>query len=231
MGPDANSDQLMELEKEYHTKVVMKNKYIIGANALTHLYTPDMSEIIFIQVYESLANMEKADEESFVLEKAAWPDSIKRTEFFKKRRKFYTNVHSDELFSSVRFTKQLANPADSNLIILFMKKHLAFPEGGTNKEFRALSQEYFDHVIQKNSSLLGYFPMRHYMGSDGRDFLEVLVFKNMEDMDNVRTSNGKLTREHWPDQAKRREFFQKYNTYFEAWHGDYIYSNIYELHK
>jgi hypothetical protein len=231
MDYDGKASDLLKLETEYHQKVTMKNKYILGTNVLRHEFTPDVSEVLFIQVYEKFEDIDKAADEDYRLSKLSWPDSTVRRANSIARNKFYTSVHSDEILTSLPYAKQNPNPADSNLTILYKVNHLAFPEDGSNKEFRELYQEYFDHVLNKNTDLLGYYPLRHHTGADGRDFVEIMVFKSLTNLDNGLNMNAKLAKEHWPDLEKRNAFFDKLSKYFENWHGDAIYANMHQLHK
>jgi hypothetical protein len=231
MDYDGKTSDLMKLETEYHQKVTMKNKYILGTEVLLHEFTPDVSEVLFIQVYEKFEDIDKAADEDYRLAKLAWPDSTVRRANRIAKNKFYTSVHSDEILSMYPYTKPNPNPADSNLIVLYKMNHLAFPEDGTTKEFNELYTEYFDNVMMKNTDLLGYYPLRHHTGSDGRDFVEIMVFKNLSSLDSGLNMNSKLAKAHWPDDEKRKVFFKKMTRYFENWHGDAIYTNLHQLHK
>ena len=73
--------------------------------------------------------------------------------------------------------------------------------------------------------------MRHLYGADSRDFVEVFVVKSFGDVDKALDEMGKLSKEHWPDDDARKEFYTKYNKYFTGWHADYLYTNIPELSK
>ena len=222
---------LLKLEKEYHQKVSMKNEFLLGTDMLLHEFTPDASEVLFIQVYKSFEDIDKAADEDVRLSKLAWPDSLERVKLGKERNGYYTTQHSDEIYTSFPYFKTLPNAGDSTFVILMKKNHRAFPENGSGKEFRNLYKEWFDHTIQKNKWMKGYYPMYHHTGSDGRDFVEFMAFESLDAMDKGLTALSQLGKEHWPDATKRKEFFTKFGRYFEDWHGDYVYTSVPELHK
>ncbi len=221
-----------ELEKEFHDKVIMKNEFIQGAEVLRHLYTPDNSEVLFVTAFKSWGDVEKADDRTTELIKAAWPDTSARRAFFTKQRAYYTNIHSDELYSTMDNPKFFKSYPDSNVVFVKRTTHTSWPEGGSRKEIMAMDKEYNENVTQKNDEILASYPLRHLYGSDSRDMVDFIAFKDVNTMENVsNVSNRKLIMAHWPDKTKRQEFFKKYNSYSEPWHGDAVYMNVVELHK
>ncbi len=224
-----------KLETEYHEKVTMKNEYIIGTNVLLHNYTPDMSEILFVQVYSNWENVEKAADRSSELAKEGWPDEDERKAFFKKQSAYYSNMHSDEIYSGLSLGKNLAEKPSKPLIYYARTTHMAWPEDGKTEEIQALRKEYIENVIHKNDDILAYHPMRHLYGSDSRELVEVFVMKSMVELeamnDRENSTNSKLIEAHWPDEDKRKEFFKSVNKYRDPWHGDLIYTNVPELMK
>lgn len=228
-------DEWKKLETEYHEKVTMKNEYIVHTNVLLHYYTPDMSEILFVQVYENWENIEKAVDKSSELAKEAWPDDEERKAFFKKQSAYYSNMHSDEIYSGLSLGKNLAEKPSEPLIYYARTTHVAWPEDGKMEEIQALRKEFIENVIHKNEDILGYYPMRHLYGSDSRDLVEVYAMKSMVELeamnDRENSSNSKLINAHWPDEDKRKEFFKSIGKYRDPWHGDLIYSNVPELMK
>ena len=229
-GSGGSFDAWKAVEKEYFDKVTFKNDLMVGTNVLVHFYTNDNSEILFVTAYNSWGDIEKANEKAGELEKAAWPDSVQRAAFFKKQRSFYTSMHSDEIRTILPNTKQAA--ADTTPLIYYVRTtHLSFPEDGKQPEIMAMMKEYNDAVIQKNSLLKGYYPSRHAWGSDSREFIEAFVYASLADMDKANDNAEALEKAHWPDEKKRKDFFDKLGKYFERWHGDAIYRNVPELRK
>lgn len=223
-------DEWKAVEKEYFDKVTAKNDLIIASNVLVHFYTDDNSEVLFVTVYRSWDDIEKANEKNAELAKIAWPDSVQRSAFFKKQFSFFTTRHSDEIRSILPNIKHA--PVDTTPQVYYVRTtHFAFPEDGKQSEIRALLKEYFENVTMKNTLLKGYYPYRHSWGADSREFIEAFVYDSLADLDKGAEMNRELVKAHWPDEAKRKEFFEKMGKYFEKWHGDAIYTNVPELRK
>jgi hypothetical protein len=226
-------DEWKKLEMEYHEKVIMKNEYIVGSVVLLHNYTPDNSELLFATAYANWEDIEKAGERNQELAKEVWPGEAERNAFFDKQSEYYSQKHSDEIYSSMRLGKQLAEKPTEPLIYYVRTSHMApWPEDGKMEEIRSLRTEYVENVIHKNDNVLGYYPMRHLYGVDSREMTEVFVLNSMADLEEMNQDGvSKLIEAHWPDEAARKEFFDAFNKYGTPWHGDLIYSSVPELTK
>jgi hypothetical protein len=212
----------LKTEKEYFDKVTMKNDLIIGSGYYTHYFTPDNSEVLFVSVYKNWEDIEKANDITSKLIKEGWPNEEARSAFLKKQNSYYSPMHSDEIYASMAFTKPLKT--DSKEPLLFYVKMNKLVQGGSG------FKEYFENVTMKNSFVKGYYTHRHQWGANSRDALEVFVFDKLADIESSFDETDKLVKAHWPDEAKRKEFFKGYNKMFDG-HGDYIYHNVPELAK
>jgi len=225
-------DEWKKLESEYHQKVIMKNEFIVGSVVLLHYYTPDNSEILFAQAHSSWENVEKAADRNRELAKEVWPDEEERTAFFDKQSEYYSNKHSDEIYSSLSLGKYFDEKPSETMIYYFRTSHRAWPEDGDMEEITALRKEYVENVIHKNEKIHAYYPMRHLYGADSRELTEVFVMKSMADLEEMNESRMEdLVNAQWPDETKRKEFFKALNKYRSPWHGDLIYSSVPELTK
>jgi hypothetical protein len=223
-------DEWKAHEKEYFDKITLKNDLILRSNVLVHYYTDDASEVLFVTAYRSWDDIEKADAKDIELQRAAWPDSVKRRAFFDKQRSFYTSKHSDEIRSIVPGTKIF--PADTAVHIYYVRTtYRAFPADAKPGELQQLMNEYNQNVIQKNSLIKGYYPSRHFWGADSREFIEAFVYSSLADLEKIGDATQALIKAHWPDETKRKEFFDKLNKYFENWHGDALYRHVPVLRK
>lgn len=220
--PDVDGSDWLKTEKEYFDKVTKKNHLIIGSGYYTHYFTPDNSEILFVSVYASWEDIEKASEITAKLIEEGWPNEEKKEAFFKKQNSYYSPIHSDEIYVSTKYVKPLKSDSKEPLIYYVKKNELG--EGGKGFE------EYFENVTMKNTFVKGYYTHRHLWGANSQDALEVFVFEKFSDIENYFDENVKLESEHWPDEAKRKEFFKEFNKLFTG-HGDYIYQNVPELAK
>jgi hypothetical protein len=231
---DGNPGEWMELEKEYHEKVTMKNELILGSQFLNHFYTADNSEVVLVTAYGSWEAINDAGARTEELVEAAWPDEAARDAFFKKKDSYYVNIHSDEIYATLPNTKPFvadSTNSDKSMIIYIQKEHLAFPEDGSNEEIAALAKEFAEAVEHKNSNIKGYYTYRHRWGSDNREVIRARVFESLEDLAASNAKTQELIEAHWPDEAARDAFFEKYDKYFTGWHGDFIYRNVPELVK
>lgn len=220
--PNVDGADWLKTEKEYFEKVTMKNDLIIGSGYYTHYFTPDNSEVLFVSVFASWEDIEKANDVTAKLIEQGWPDEAARKAFLAKQNSYYSPVHADEIYASMRFTKPLKSDSKEPLIYYVKKNELG--EGGKGFE------EYFENVTMKNSFVKGYYTHRHRWGANSQDALEVFVFDKLADIESFFDENVKLGKQHWPDEAKRKAFFEEYNKIF-AGHGDYIYQNVPELAK
>lgn len=212
-------------------KVILKNEFIVTSTVLLHYFTADNSEIKLVTGYSSWENIEKAQKRSDELAKAGWPDEATRTAFFKKQSAYYTNEHSDEIYSTLEGAKVMTEKPAEQMVYYVRISHLAFPEDRTTEEIKGLMKEYKENVIDKNQYIKGYYPSRHTWGSDGRDVVEAFVVKSLGDIALAFDENQKLIKAHWPDKAVADAFFDKMDKYLTGLHGDYIYRHVPELSK
>lgn len=221
--PNVDTSDWLKTEQEYFNKVTKKNDLIIGSGYYTHYFTPDNSEILFVSVYKSWEDIEKANDITSKLIEEGWPNKEERDAFFKKQSSYYSPLHSDEIYTSWPLSKPL-NTASKEPLIYYVKKNTRGNGGGSG------FKEYFDNITMKNSFVKGYYTHGHRYGANSLDALEVFVFDKFSDIESSFDETAKLVKAHWPDEAKRKEFFEGYNKMFSG-HGDYIYQNVPELAK
>lgn len=221
----ADGEDWLKTEKEFFDKVTSQNELVVGSHVVTHYYTADNSEVKFVYVYNSWADIEKANEISNKLIAKAWPDEAKRKAFFDKQSSYYSKKHSDEIYQSVQLAKFPEVKSTKPQIFYARNSQMAF--SGQGKGYN----EYVKNVLHKNPYIKAYYPHRHLWGSDSRDFIEVFVFESLADLEKSADENAKLAKAAWPDEAKRKEFFKEMNKLFTGKHADYIYQNVPELAK
>jgi hypothetical protein len=226
-----SQDEWKAIEKEYFDKVTQKNELIIGSNVVSHYFTEDNTEIIFVTLYENWAAVDKSWIRNQELEKLAWPDEKKRKEFFEKRSSFYDNHHSDEIYETMIGAKRMVKIADKQMIYYVRKSNFAYPKDGTDKEFGELNKQFIDAVTNKNDFIKAYYPYRHAWGSNSTDFVEVYVVENLVDLEKAFAKDDELFKTQWKDEKSREEFDKKMNKYFSKIHSDYIYRSVVGLEK
>jgi hypothetical protein len=228
---DGTPEDWLALEKEFHEKVTMKNDYILKTTFLNHYFTADNTEAKLVRTFKNWADIEKFGEMNEKLAKEAWPDSLAREAFFKKRDAYYVPEHSDEILIPMDGAKPMNENPTESMIYMIQIQRFAYPEDGTMEEFKSLMKEYNDAVIQENPFIKAYFPERHRWGADSRDFVNVFVLSSFDDIEKMFDKNTELINAKWPDEEKRKAYFKKAGKYFTGHHADYIYSSVPELYK
>ena len=94
---DAGRAERDAMLKEYGEKVTKKNQYILHQWVMVHYYSEDSREFVTIHEYATWADIDKANERSDELEKAAWPDEQKRNAFTKKMSSYFSS-HKDAIY-------------------------------------------------------------------------------------------------------------------------------------
>ena len=212
------------IAQEYFDKVTSKNSLIIGAQVMNHYFTENSTEILLLSAYNSWEDIDKADAVTAELIEKAWPDKNERKIFLDKYKSIYTGYHSDEIYQSANKlgTKVPNGSSNQPLVIYIRKSPMSFAE--SQGQWKAVV-EYNEKVIFKNPFVLAYYPQRHFMGADSREFVEYFVYKSLTDIDKATAKEEELIKEAWPNEAKRKEFMDTMNKAFVGKHGDFIYHN------
>lgn len=221
-NPDVDFSDWKKTEIEYFEKVTMKNELIIGSGFYVHYFTPDDSELKMVSVYKTWGDIESSNEITNKLIEEAWPDEESRKVFFDKKGSFYSDMHSDEIYVSLPF--QIAMNKESSDPLIFYVKVNQLGNGGDG------FKEFFENITKKNSYIKAYYTHRHRWGANSLDAVEVFAVESLGDIEKMFDENTKLINEYWPDEVKRKEFFDEYGKIFSG-HGDFILTNIPELSK
>ena len=91
---------LASMLQEYHTKVTMKNEFVLSEKTMWHFWTEDSRELVTISEYTDWSSIEKAGDRSGELEKQAWPDSKQRADFMKKMSSYFSH-HKDAIYNGL----------------------------------------------------------------------------------------------------------------------------------
>ncbi len=217
------------IEKEYMDKVTKKNEHIMSARFYTHLLTENSTELMYVQTFASWEDIDKAGDRDAELAKEAWPEEEARKAFLKSKNAFYSINHSDEIYATLPGAKVMTEAPTKDMILYLRKNHFAFPKDGTMKEYNELSKEYVDNVFKKNEFIKGYYPNMHAWGADRTEFVEAFLLDSLDDLNDMLKRNGELTKEHWADEDKRKEFWKNSSKYFTGVHGDYVYTMVHGI--
>jgi len=229
--PDLTLEGWKAIEKEYFDKVIKKNDLILGQEVLRHYFTADNTEILLVTMYDSWDAIEKASEKNDALIKLAWPDEKARNAFFEKRQAYYAPNHSDEIYATFSGAKNPPANFTKEMIYYVRKSHWASPKDGTEKEFNELRNKYLNEVTFKNDYIKAYYPNVHAWGANNTEFTEVFVVENLGDIEKGFDRDDQLFKTVFTDDAKAKDFDDRYNKYFTGVHGDYLYHSVPELSK
>jgi len=223
---DFSMKEWKAVEKEFNDKVTAKNEYVLATNFGIHFMTADNTELVYVQLFNSWNDIDKASKRNGELTKAAWPDEAKRDAFLKKRDSYYDDFHSDEIYATISGAKPYMEEEDKEMLFYVRKSHLAFPDDGNGKEFKALRDPFIKNVIHKNQYIKGYYPYVHAWGADKRDFVEVFVIESLDALDKSFEENAKLNKERFSDEIKQKDTGKKMEKYFTGFHADYVYKSV-----
>lgn len=219
------------VEKEFFDKVTSKNDLIISQEVLINYFSPNLSDVKLITVYKAWDDIQNVTEYREELIAKAWPDEKERDAFFEKQNSFYTNFHSNNIYTSTKHSIPLNDDEKKSTtqpFIYFEQTNiLADYDGQVSYE---IYKEYLTNITKKNKYVRAYYPYRYYLGSDSREFIEMVVVNSLADLDKMLKKNDALLKKHIPDATKRKEFLNKYKKAIAS-QKDAIYINVPSLSK
>ena len=86
--------------------------------------------------------------------------------FFEKQNSFYQSKHSDEIFLTSEFSKDLIREAGQNRPYVFMIRNNILSDTEDEDSYENY-KKYFEEVVLKNNKVQGYYPFSHFWG-DGQ---------------------------------------------------------------
>jgi len=221
------------VEQEYFDKVTSKIDLLVSHDVLISNISNDFSDIKVVNVFNSWDDIEKINDIRDDLVNKAWPDENMRKQFFEKQNSFYTNYHSDEIYTSTSFGYDVSSSAKKSQkksFVYFVQTSTLADDSGAEKESYEYYKKYVDNIFRKNSLIKGYSAQRHLWGSDSRDFVEVFTLDSTEDIDKFMKKNKELLQKFVPNEDKRKEFIDIYNEGVES-RSNAIYVNVPSLSK
>ena len=94
-GSLSKRDSLVSL---YNENVIWKNTHILSHREYSHWFTGDNHDYLVIEEYKDMAGIEASFAMNTELENKAWPDEMKRKEFFKALGEYFEDWHGDALY-------------------------------------------------------------------------------------------------------------------------------------
>ncbi|GGH35753.1 hypothetical protein IA57_07135 [Mangrovimonas yunxiaonensis] len=227
---DFDREEWLATEKEFVDKVIRKNDHIVTYGVYPHLFTDDNTEILFVRVYRTWNDILLAAEKNGEFIESGWPDKAKREAFFEKRAKYYSPVHSDEIYGTMDHAKLFEGDMTDDTVIYVRKNYFAFPEDGSFEEFDKFNSEFVQNVFYKNEYIKGYYPHSHRYGANSSDFIEAFYLDSLDNLGKMFDRNDELTKAYY-NEARRKELGKKSRKYFTGVHADALYSVVPELRK
>ena len=119
----------------------------------------------------------------------------------------------------------LAQNMSGNVVVVNNAELRFFPEFSMS-EFDSLTAEYNTWVMDKNDVIISYKVVRHWWGSNNRDFITIVEVASWEDVLGFNQKANELFEAHWDTPEKRKAFNDAYNKYFTGQHSDEIYQEV-----
>lgn len=228
---DFDMETWKKMAKEYLEKVTMKNEYILGASTYIHNMTADNTEFLSVQTFASWEDIGKFGKRNEELEKEAWPNENERDAFLKELNSYYANEHSDEIYAPIPGAKLMTEKPTKDMLTYLRVSHFAFPEDGSQEEFKSLRMKGNEAMVQKNEHIKAYYPSVHAWGADKTEYIEAFFLDSVSDLDKMFERNGELMKEAFPDTEENKALGKKWASYFTGVHGDYLYTFLHDLSK
>jgi len=143
-------------------------------------------------------------------------------EFFELAEEEFTKMNRELVTSRVKRNNKSTTENNVVTVVEWYLKPMSKVEGGTVEEREALFDEYHKKVIMRNNKILSRREMRHYwtgsLGGGTTPYVIVTEFANIVDADAVGINNETIQKS-WPDEEKRKAFFEKRNKYIDREHN------------
>lgn len=106
--------------------------------------------------------------------------------------------------------------------LVVTRVHFNPKSGVTFDQWKAHEKEYFDKVTAKNDLIVGANALVHYYTNDNSEVLFTSTFRTWDDIEKSNAKSDELVKAAWPDEAKRKAFFDKQSSFYTAEHSDEI---------
>ena len=128
-------------------------------------------------------------------------------------------------------SSSIANAQDESHVYVVVTYKAIMPDDGTAAERDSLLTEWIEAVLKKNDKIISSTNLRHFYGSDSRDWIVINEFASFADIAEALKVSQELGKKRWPDDKERSKFFQKPGKYFLPSHSDEIYNALPKFDK
>jgi hypothetical protein len=137
------------------------------------------------------------------------------------------------ILALMTFIPLAGNSQQANLgnIANVQQLKMKWPENGSMAARDSLLAIYNEMVVKKNEYVLSHREYRHLYTVSNKDYFVIEEYADLASMQKANAMIAELEKKAWPDDAKRKEFLDALDAYFEDWHGDALYSTNPKLSK
>lgn len=93
-------------------------------------------------------------------------------------------------------------------------------------EWKAVEKEYLENVTMKNEFIMSSSIYMHRYTADNSELIAVATYASWADIDKAGDRSAELEKAAWPDENKRKAYFEKRNAYYADEHSDEIYAPL-----
>lgn len=218
-----------EVEREYFEKVTSKIDEIRSHEVLMGYFAPQFGVIKVINVIDSWEDIMAINDSRQALIEEAWPDEEERKAFFEKQNSFYKSKHSDEIFLTSPYSKDLVKKTGQNQPFTFMVRTNILSDDQDEDSYDNYKR-YFTEVIDNNQKILAYYPFRHFWGDDSREFVEIYIMDSFSDAELSQYESNALLAKIFPEENDRKQFLFSVYSAIESQETSF-YRNVPSLSK
>ena len=226
---DFDFEAWKEVEKEYFEKVTSKIDQIISHEVLFDYFAPQFGEIKVFNVIDSWEDIVVINELRQSLIEEAWPDEEERNAFFEKQNSFYKSKHSDEIFLTSPYSKDLEKEVGQNRPFIFMIRTNILSDHEDEDSYDNYKR-FYTEVIDHNHKILAYYPFRHFWGDDSREFVEIYILDSFSDAELSQYESNALLAKMFPEENERKQFLSSMYSAIESQETSF-YRNVPSLSK
>lgn len=134
---------------------------------------------------------------------------------------------------ALSFTSTTAQAQDAPAVkyIAQTTSEFVMHDGVTREEVQKTFQEYYDKVIAKSTIVKHYGLYVHAWGSLGASYVTTMEFDSWDDLGKFGAEFETLEKTAWPDEAARKAFMKKLESYTSPHHRDEIYTVMTTMRK
>jgi hypothetical protein len=105
-------------------------------------------------------------------------------------------------------------------VITTSRYYLKVNEEGNWNELNEMMEEEFSKINQLDKELVSLMVLGHRWSGSWNEVIQVAEWKSIADADKSTVNTANMRKKAWPNDQKRKAFFEKYGKYWENKHSD-----------